>query len=357
MYLPPLVPYSEKCEVVGMVGRSRERADARAEQWGIPNVYDTPEAMIKSGEVDAVVIATANDSHYALSMMAMEAGLHVLCEKPLALTYAEAAEMAQVANASGLTTMTPFTYRFMPTTRYVKQLIDEGFIGTPYHLNFRYYTGFGRHDAYAWRFDQEMAGSGALGDIGSHFLYLADWMFGEVESLCADLYTLRKRPPLRPDGSAYTQADDVATLMLRFKNGAHGVVQATTLAYEDTAFGQVHERDFHGSGGTLREYIDWDDTQRVSGVRDGGGLSVELPVPDAVWGGARRDRVHDTYKDVFRQEGWMVRQWVDGILSGEGCEPDFRAGARIQGLIEAALVSQREGKWVEVDSMVKGKPR
>ena len=78
-------------------------------------------------------------------------------------------------------TLVPFTYSFMPTARYLKELIDGGYLGAPYHLNMRYYTGFARDGDYLWRFDRKIAGSGIIGDLGSHFLYIAEWLYGDIE--------------------------------------------------------------------------------------------------------------------------------------------------------------------------------
>src|SRR5262245_58964954 len=86
-------------------------------------------------------------------MAAIERGFTVLCEKPVALTASDAEAMAAAAEARGLTTMVPFTYRWMPTHRWIKELIDDGYVGRPYHLNLRYFTGFARDPGYSWRFD------------------------------------------------------------------------------------------------------------------------------------------------------------------------------------------------------------
>ncbi len=346
MYLPPLDSY-DQCEVVAICGRNRERAEARAAQWNIPHVFTDYREMLASGLFEAVIVASSNASHHEITMAALEHDLHVLCEKPLALNYRDSAEMANTAAAKNRITMTPFTYRNMPSTRYIKQLIDDGFIGKPYHMHMRYYAGFGRDGSeYNWRFDNGAAGSGALGDIGSHFLYLADWMYGEIDAVCANLGSFIERPATNPDGEAYEQGDDTAMLMLRFKNGAHGMIHASTLAYENTAFGQQHEMDFHGSGGTLRQIIDWNERQQIMGGREGEQTVKEIPIPDEVWGDLRRDDVIHTYKDVFRKEGRMVREFVDAVASGESCRPDFADGARIQLVIEAALRSAETGAWV-----------
>ena len=112
-------------------------------------------------------------------------GLPVLCEKPLGMDIAEARQMADAAATHGLITMVPFTYRFMPTNQFVKQLIGDGYVGQPYHLSMRYFAGYARDGAYAWRFDEAKAGSGILGDLGSHWLDMARWFLGEVSAISA----------------------------------------------------------------------------------------------------------------------------------------------------------------------------
>src|SRR5439155_5147385 len=108
---------------------------------------------------DAVVEAITNDAHYPVTMDAPNHGLHTTCEKPLALNYAQASAMAATAQKKGLITCVPFTYRYMPSTRYLKQRIDEGYLGRPYHLQMRYYAGFARDpETYLWRFERRIAG-------------------------------------------------------------------------------------------------------------------------------------------------------------------------------------------------------
>jgi predicted dehydrogenase len=277
----------------------------------------------------------------------------VLCEKPLALTYAEAAEMAALAAKKGVITMVPFTYSYMPTARYLKELIDEGYIGKPYHLNMRYYTGFARSgDEYNWRFDVSKAGSGALGDIASHFIYLAYWYFGEVVEVSCRLGYMVERPELDPEGQPYEVGDDTAVLTLAFANGSQGVIHATTVAYEETAFGQTHHMEFHGNAGTLYSFIDWDTVQQVSGARQGEGKIQPLTIPEHIWGNVRRDTVHNTYKDVFRENDFMTRGFVDAILNKQTTiQPDFQDGAIIQQIIDAAILSHKERRWVALSEI------
>jgi predicted dehydrogenase len=139
--------------------------------------------------------------------------------------------------------------------------------------------------------------------------------------------------------------------MLEFENGARGVLHLSSVAYEETPFGQTHHMEFHGSGGTLYSFTDWDKTQSVSGARDGEGAVRELPIPDHIWGNARRDHVPDTYKDIFRDHDFMARGFISAIANDTPVEPAFRDGARIQRYLEAALLSAKQGRRVEVSEI------
>jgi predicted dehydrogenase len=347
MYLPALQNHPE-AEVVAVCGRDYQRLKEFAEHWNVPNTYTDWRAMLDSGRLEAVIIATPNDTHYPITMSALDYGLHILCEKPLSLTYAQAKEMADSADAKGVVNMVPFTYRYMPTTRYIKQLIDAGYIGTPYHLNMRYYAGYGRESKYDWRFDNSIAGAGVVGDLGSHWLHVARWIFGEITSLSCHLETFMQRPN-RPDGSDYPRGDDSAVLTVKFESGAYGVLQVTTMAYEGTKFGQTHHMEFHGSAGTLYNFIDWQQTQQVRGLKAGdtGGAQI-LEVPEIVWQGARQDDPVETYHDIFRNQNHMTRQFIHAAAEGNQVQPNFREGARVQQLIEAAVESAKTRCWVDV---------
>ena len=344
MYLPALADHPLG-QIVAVCGRDLDRARAVAETWSIPNAYNDWNAMLES-EVDAVIVAAPNETHYEISMAALERGLPVLCEKPLGMTVAEAHEMADSARQRDATTMVPFTYRFMPTNQFVKQLIADGYVGRPYHLSMRYFAGYARDSAYAWRFDEARAGSGILGDLGSHWLDMARWFLGEVSAVSAHSDCFVDRDP-RPDGSSYTQLEDSAVILARFESGASATLEVRAVCWEGTPFGQIHELDLHGSEGTLHALNDWDTVQEVRGVRAGErGPAKPLPIPDGAWSGAPRDRVHDTYRHIFRRTEAMTRGWVTAIAEGRKVEPDFATGARVQELVAAAVTSATtDGSW------------
>jgi predicted dehydrogenase len=352
MHLPALAacPYADLVAAFDVVPQLTQAA---AQKYNIPHTFADYQELLDSGVCEAVIVATPNDTHYQVVMEALDHGLHVMCEKPLAINYAQASAMAKKAEEKGLITCVPFTYRYMPSTRYLKHLIDSNYLGRLYHVQMRYYGGFAREPGqYQWRWDVKRAGSGALGDVGSHFLHLAEWFCGPVEAVCAQLSAFLDRGATDPDGQSYERADDSAMVMLRFQNGAQGLVHATVVAYEKTYanrynFDQIHEWDFHGSDGTLRQVIDWDYRQAITGDRVGDGPKRELQVPDEYWGDARREPVIDTWEDVFRKQGHLVCEFVRAVASGQPMVPSFADGARTQLLLDAAVESAKTGCWVD----------
>ncbi len=350
MYLPAISKHPN-AETVAVCGRNEARTKAFAEAQNIPNYFTNYEAMFASGLIDAVIISTGNDTHYPMTMAALDAGLHVLCEKPLAMDVQQANEMTQKAEATDLKCMVPFTYRFMPAERYIKKLIDEGYIGTPYHLNMRYYTGYARNESYLWRFDLEKSGGGVIGDIASHFIYLSYWFYGEIDSVMCQLGYMVERAP-RPDGSNdYIRADDSCSILMQFKNSAQGVIVASAVLYEDTPFGQTHHKEFHGSDGTIYTVNDWNTVQEVRGARVGEGMIQPMRIPDEIWGNVRRDTVHNTYRDIFRENDYMARGWVSDILNDTVPSPSFADGAYVQRVMMACQLSATENRRVSVDEI------
>lgn len=337
MYLPALRSLAD-VEVVAVAGRDAARTEEFARRWEIGSTHTDPDSFFAT-DMDAVVIASANDSHHPLTMQALDAGLDVLCEKPLGLTTTEAVEMTAAAEEAGAITLVPFTYRYMPHNRWLKKLIGDGYLGTPYHLGMRYFTGFARDGEYAWRFDRGEAGSGVIGDIGSHWLAVARDFYGEIESVSALATSFIERDE-RPDRVPYERGEDSATMTVRFTSGAYGVLQVSAVCWEGTDFNQTHEFDAHGSDGTLYATCDWAERQEVRGLRAGDkGPASVLPIPDEIWGAARRGRVHDTYRDTFRDGGAMIGDFVRAVQSREPTDATFADGLRVQQLCDAAVES------------------
>lgn len=344
MYLPPVDAHPDAV-LAAVCGRRDEPARKLAEAWSIPEWYTDPAEMIASANLDAVIVATSNDSHHDLAMAAMDAGLHVLCEKPLAMNVKEAEAMAEKAEAAGVHTMVPFTYHYMPVNRWVQRLVSEGYVGKPMHINLRYYTGFGFDSRYSWRFDPEVAGTGIIGDLGSHWVHLARWILGDEEtSISAVSSTFVERGP-RPDGQPYEPLEDSVAMTVRYRSGAYGIIQTSAVCHEPgETFGQSHHLEVHGDNGTIYATCDWQSVQEVRGYQKGqdGGLSV-LPIPEDIWGSVRRDSLHNTYRDVFRSTDSMTRGWLSAIRDQQRIRPSFADGLAVQRVLDAASESASSG--------------
>ena len=354
MYLPALAEHPIG-RITAVCGRDAERARDVAEKWSIDDSYADWRVVLDNGSLDAVIVASTNETHHEITMAAIERGLAVLCEKPLGMSVEEARQMAKAAHRRGLVTLVPFTYRCMPTNRHIKQLIGDGYVGRPYHLSMRYFAGYARDGGYAWRFDEAKSGSGVLGDLGSHWLDMARWMLGEVVAVNASSDRFVPRA-LRPDGTAYVQAEDHAVIGVRFESGASATLEISAICWEGTPFGQVHELDLHGSGGTLHAVNDWDQVQEVRGLRAGEvGPARPLPIPESLWSGAPRSPVHDTYRHVFRRTEAMTRGWVTAVAEGRQMDPDLSTGARVQELVAAAIISAAtDSSWQDVAMNARG---
>ena len=341
MYLPALRARDD-VDVVAVAGRDPDRTSDFARRWEVGRAVTDIDELLGL-PLDAIIVASANDSHHPITVAALDRGLDVLCEKPLGLTVAEAAHMTEAATRTGAVTLVPFTYRHMPMIVWVRRLIEQGYLGTPHRLGMRYFTDFARGGEYLWRFDAEVAGSGVIGDLGSHWLSIALWLMGDIAEIgCVSTRTVERAD--RPDGRPYERSEDGAVMTVRFANGAIGVLEVNATCWEGTGFGQTHHLDAHGHDGTLYATCDWDTVQEVRGVRaDTPGPAAPLPIPDDVWGRVRRDSVHDTYRDVFRVEGAMIGEFIDAVLSREPCTTDFAHGLRVQRLVDAAVQSASSG--------------
>lgn len=342
MYLPALRAIPDVL-VVGVAGRDPDRTAEFARKWEIPNPVVGAEALVEL-PLDAVIVASSNDHHHAAVMAGLDRGLDVLCEKPLARTVDEAKDMAAAAERTGAMTLVPFTYRYMPMIRWMKELIDDGYLGRTLRMSARYFGDYAREPAYLWRLDTGVAGGGVAMDLGSHWLHVVRWLFGEVTEIAARTSSLIEHGP-RPDGQAYEQAEDAATMTVRFASGAAGTIEVSSICWEGNGpFGQAHHFDAHGSDGTLYADCDWHELQEVRGVKAGrSGPALALPIPDHIWGGARRDTLEHTYQDVFGQERAMIGDFVRSVQSRVPVENDFAEGARVQELCAAAIESSRRG--------------
>jgi predicted dehydrogenase len=250
-YLPVLSAY-DRVDLCAICGRNPERAAEMAAKYNISQVYGDYQRMIAEAELDAIVVATPDDMHHKMVMAALDAGLHVLCEKPIALNAVEARQMAEKAMTADLKTMVLFTWRWMPQFQYTRLLLEQGYIGRPYHADFYYLSGYARSEDYLWRLDAERA-NGILGDLGSHIIDLARYYIGEVRSVSALLGSYQPRQGAS-GGRLEQAANDAGALLLEFDNDAQATLRFSAVAQVGNHGDEIGFR-LYGEKGTLSSQL------------------------------------------------------------------------------------------------------
>ena len=297
--------------------------------------------VLRREDVDAVIIATPNVSHAQITLDAIAAGKHVLCEKPIAMTYAQSLEMFRAAEAAGVRHMTAFTYRFVPAMRYMAHLVKTGAIGRPWHFRAQRFQDWGQR-AVGWRQVASLAGTGEMGDMLSHRIDYGHLLIGQISRVVAQT---RRFIDVR-QGQA-SDLEDWVSVIADFTNGATGVLESTKLATGRGEGGRSRDYcEVNGSEGSLVFHLD---TPLALQVGKAGGAGLEtVPVPEAFlkWPGSPRDPRAGDPVATFRYDQDV--EFIDAIVNQRPCAPSFYEGCRVQAVMDAALVSAKDQRWVEV---------
>ncbi len=337
MHIVPLLSHPGS-ELVALCGRRRGHTEEVARKHGVPGAYTDYQEMIGSGILDAIVVAGPDDTHHDVAMAALEVGLHVLCEKPLALTVDQAREMRERADAAGVVNMVYHTWRWLPHARFVKRLLDEGYLGRLFEVSLSYVADYGLEPSYAWRFDRARA-NGVLADLGSHMIDLARYFAGGVGAVSADLATYVERPG--PEGRTYETANDSAQLTLGMQSGARAVIHVSAVASVGSV-GQEQRITLVGERGTVEAFYPSPGFLVRSALRGEDWRTLEIPA-DILAGVDPADPF-----EVFVRQSVGDRAFVDAILEGRRGEPDFADGLRVQEIIGAAIESAASGCVVAI---------
>src|SRR3712207_761427 len=220
--------------MVALCGRNAAAVREAAASLGWEGYETDYGRMLERDDIGLVDISSSGDTHHEIALAALEAGKHVLCEKPLANTLGEAREMLDAARRAGTINMVCFNYRRAPAVQLAKRLIDEGRLGDIRHWRATYLQDFILDPDFPliWRFRKEVAGSGALGDLGAHIVDLAHFLVGPITSVIGTTETFIRERPLEESGAGRGEVtvDDAAAFLVRFESGAIGTFEATRLA-------------------------------------------------------------------------------------------------------------------------------
>ncbi|WP_394363038.1 Gfo/Idh/MocA family protein [Amycolatopsis sp. SB7-3] len=355
-FTPPLIP---RLAVLG--GRDEGRAKAAAERFGWEDVETDWRALIARDDVDLVDICTPGDSHAEIAIAALEAGKHVLCEKPLANTLAEAEAMAEAAakaRANGVRSMVAFNYRRVPALAHARKLVASGALGEIRHVRSVYLQDW-LSDAQApmtWRLHKDKAGSGALGDLGAHIVDAAQFVTGDtITGVSALTNTFVKERPDGDGGTGRVTVDDTALFLGRFTGGAVASFEATRFA-----LGRKNAMRLEINGSKASLAFDFESMNELS-FFDGGQPPTEagfrrilVTEPEHPYVGVWWPPGHLLgYEHTFTNE---VADLLTAIGEGKDPEPSFEDGLRVQQVLDAVERSASdEARWTTVPGVtVKG---
>lgn len=218
--------------LVALAGRNGAAAQAAADQLGWERASTDWRDLVSAADIDVFDNGGPNDAHAEPCIAAARAGKHVICEKPLGRNAAEAYRMLEAVRAAGVTHMCAFNYRFVPAVRLAKEIIAAGRLGRIRHFRASYLQDWLVDPAFpgTWRLRRSEAGSGALGDLGTHIIDLARFLVGEPASVAALSATFVGERPARSGGTMTVDVDDAFVAALAFCDGAIGTLEATRFA-------------------------------------------------------------------------------------------------------------------------------
>lgn len=335
-------------------------AAAAAARFGFEKSTGDWRELVADPAVDVVDITAPNALHHEMALAAIEAGKHVYCEKPLAVTLAEAEEMAAAAKARGVKTMVAFNNIKTPAAMLAKQLIERGDIGTPMRFRGWFDQGFFNDPElpFSWRCTRKQAGSGALGDLGSHVIAVAQYLMGEVESVVAQAQTYFPTRPVPQGGSGYgakagedaprahVENEDQIQTLVRFTSGAGGSIEASRVA-AGKVFGVYWE--VSGTEGTIIMDGERFNELKISRFTD--------PKPDrgfkTIYAGSQVPQFSGFFGFDFAGGGLgyfdvkviEVRDLIEGLVNGADCFPNFDFGLANERIIDAMERSLQSRAW------------
>ena len=352
--------------VVGLLDASADLGARRAVELGLPKAYGSLEELLADDDVQVVHVTSPNELHHPQVRQILAAGRHVVCEKPLAMTSAESAELVALAQASGLVNAVNFNIRWYPLSQHVASLVRDGGLGDVRLVTGRYFQDWLLYDTdWNWRLEAGQGGAlRAVGDIGSHWLDLLGFLTGlRVEAVMADLTTfipVRQKPSgevatFSTERAADTipveiRTEDTASILLRFEGGARGSVDISQLSP-----GRKNSLAYQIDGSSSA--VAWDSEQPDSlwiGHRDRPN-ELLLRNPALMNGaGAAAARLPGGHVEGFADTfGAVFTAVYDDVLAGRPSDDPryatFAAGHEEMLIGDAVLASSRSGAWVEVN--------
>jgi predicted dehydrogenase len=341
-------------------GRNEERVKEAAEKMGWATYETDWRRLIERDDIDMIDIVTPNNTHAEIAIAAAEAGKHILCEKPLALTVEQSERMLEAVQKSGAVHMICHNYRYVPAVQYAKKLISEGRLGKIHHFRATYIQDWLLDPTFplAWRMQKEVTGSGALGDIGAHSIDLSRFLVGEIKEVVGMMETFVKERPVgdmsgglsakaKTDQMGEVDVDDTTAFLARFENGALGVFEASRFAGGNR---NGNRFEINGEKGSIRWDMEnmnnldlyfADDEPGQQGFRTVNCTEEHHPYAGAYWPAGHIIGYEHTFINL------MV-EMMNGIANRSNPTPNFVDGVKNQKVLHAIEKSVENRSWVQV---------
>lgn len=349
-----------------LVDINEEIAKDSAAKLGFESYATDWRKIIENPEIDIVDICTPNNVHAEIAIAAAKAGKHILCEKPIALTTAQAKEMYEAAKANSITTMVAFNYRRTPAVQLAKKYIAEGAIGTILDFRGTYLQDWSADpdSPLSWRFQKSICGSGALGDIGTHVVDMLRFLVGEFDSVNAHTATYIPARPIQT-GLADSlgnvkgpqnvprkpvDVDDQCCFMIQCKNGAFGTIEATRNAWGRNNYITF---EIHGTEGSLFFNYERRDELQVCFAKDGDDrrgfrtiyTGPSHPYGEGLWPIPALGIGYTETKII------EVYDFIKAISEASQPSPNFRDGYAVELIADAVLKSAESHQWTKVEEI------
>jgi predicted dehydrogenase len=351
--------------LTALAGRDRDRASAAARRLGWASVETDWKVLLRRDDIQVIDICTPGDSHCEIAIAALDAGKHVLCEKPLANTVDEAVAMAAAAGRAatrGIRSMVAFNYRRVPAIALARQLVADGRLGTIRHIRAQYLQDWLVDPEFplTWRMDKSRAGSGALGDIGAHIIDTAQFITGDrLTGVSALTETFVTERPVAESAAGLSAAggtergpvtvDDAALFLARTEGGATAVFEATRFA---TGRKNALRIEVNGSAGSLAFDFEamnelWFHDHTID-PHSGGFRRILVTEPSHRYAGAWWPPGHLLgYEHTFTHE---IADFLTAIGTATDPAPSFADGLRVQRVLAAVETSAAaDSKWTPVE--------
>jgi len=330
---PPLVP-----RLVAIAGRNEDAVAEAARRYGYERWTTDWHDIVTDGRIGLFDNGGPNSLHAEPTIAAAEAGKHVLCEKPLGRTADESLEVWRRVAATGVKHLCGFNYRFVPAVRLARELIDEGALGEIRHFRGRYLQDWGDDPTLdTWRFDPDQAGSGALGDLGTHVIDLARYLVGEFSSVAGIVKTFVSR----------RRVDDAIEAAVEFESGAVGTIESTRLALGRRNAFQWEINGSHGSlcfdmerMNELQVFLEGED--RTRGFRTVLVTEANHPFMDFWWPPGHIIGWGDTFVHEVHHLLRSIADGSDVAPHGATFEDGYRASEIGEAIVRSSAGGRRE---------------